>query len=228
MVRIARIVIPDIPHHVTQRGNRRQQTFFHEHDYKSYLEFLAAYAKVFSIDIWSYCLMPNHVHLLLVPKSEDGLREGLSQTHQSYTRLINRRNGWTGHLWQGRFFSCPVDPDRAAIVAQYIELNPVRARLCEHPCDYPWSSAKAACSGRTGRLNGFAPMESPFGTWEEFLCSGISSLEELNSIRKSATSGRPFGSEQFVARLEGDTGRKLIPEIAGRRSNQHNFEILNS
>src|SRR4051812_14741131 len=106
MSRIARIIVPGIPHHVTQRGNRRQRTFFCDTDYEAYLNLLAAHAKTFSFEVWSYCLMPNHVHLLVVPQTEDGLRDGIAHTHLAYTRRVNQKQGWQGHLWQGRFYSC--------------------------------------------------------------------------------------------------------------------------
>jgi putative transposase len=209
MPRIARITIPGFPHHVTQRGNRRQRTFFSEDDFQRYLDFLGASAKAFDFDVLSYCLMPNHVHLLAVPLTEYSLRDGISQIHQSYTRLINRTQKWSGHLWQGRFFSCPVDPERAAHVARYIELNPVRAGLCVHPCDYKWSSAKASCVSPR-----FAP---PFGSWEEFLLNAPSNDALDKSVRRCSTSGRPLGSQAFIAKLESLTGRRLATVPAGRK-----------
>lgn len=219
MSRIARVIIPGIPHHVTQRGNRRQRTFFSDANYESYLNLLAATAKAFNFDIWSYCLMPNHVHLLAVPQREGSLREGIGQTHNSYTRMVNRENGWTGCLWQGRFFSCPIDPIRAAIVARYIELNPVRAGLCKHPREYRWSSANAACSSNNSSQNAFSPLVSPIGSWEEFLCHDLkdNNIDPIDLWRCSQ-SGRPFGSEHFVKDMESTTGRLLAPMRRGPKT----------
>ncbi len=105
MARLARVVVPGVPHHVTQRGNRRQATFFNEEDYAAYLALLGEWCGRCGVAVWAYCLMPNHVHLIVVPESEDGLRRGLGEAHRRYTRRINFREGWRGHLWQG--FSTP-------------------------------------------------------------------------------------------------------------------------
>lgn len=222
MPRIARVIIPGIPHHVTQRGNRRQPTFYSDSDYQSYLNLLEAAAKVFNFEIWSYCLMPNHVHLLAVPQNEQSLREGIGQTHNSYTRMVNREQGWTGCLWQGRFFSCPVDPLRAALVARYIELNPVRAGLCKRPREYRWSSADAACGFSISSQNAFAPLTSPMGSWEEFLCSDLEdkSLDSVD-LRRCSQSGRPYGSSQFMKEMENAAGRLLAPMRRGPKTNSN-------
>lgn len=218
MSRIARVIISGIPHHVTQRGNRRQHTFFADSDYEAYLKLLGASAKTFDFDIWSYCLMPNHVHLLVVPQNENSLREGIGQTHKTYTRMVNLSQGWKGCLWQGRFFSCPIDPVRAALVASYIELNPVRANLCQHPRQYRWSSADAACANHSPR-NAFAPLVAPLGTWEEFLCSGIhTSGSDYSELRQRSQSGRPFGNDLFVKKLEAEACRLLSPMRRGPKT----------
>ena len=128
MARLARIVIPGIPHHVTQRGNRRETIFFEESDYRAYLALLGAAAKKTRTQIAAYCLMPNHVHLILFPDDEDGLRATLADAHRRYTGRINARNKWTGHLWQGRFGSVAMDEEHFACAVRYVSLNPVRAR----------------------------------------------------------------------------------------------------
>lgn len=218
MTRIARITIPDLPHHVTQRGNRRQKTFFSDDDYRAYLIFVEASAQSFDFDIWSYCLMPNHVHLLVVPKTIDSLRDGIGNCHLSYTRRVNRIQGWTGHLWQGRFFSNPVDPTNAAIIARYIELNPVRAGLCRHPCEYPWSSAAESCRNDPDRLTRCSPLIHQVPNWEEFLCQSEVSNDDLKRIRRLSNTGRPFGDKSFIAELEQRTGRKLDFDKPGRKA----------
>ncbi len=219
MTRIARIVIPDIPHHVTQRGNRRQKTFFSADDYHAYLKFIEASAQSFDFDIWSYCLMPNHVHLLVVPRRAESLRDGIGNCHLSYTRRVNRIQGWTGHLWQGRFFSHPVEPSKAAIIARYIELNPVRAGLCSHPCDYPWSSAAEVCRNDPNRLTINSPLRHQVRNWEEFLCHSEVHRDDLKQIRRLINTGRPFGDKLFIADLEQSTGRKLDFDKPGRKAN---------
>ena len=143
MARLARIVIPAVPYHVTQRGNRRQQTFFCDEDYALYRDLLGQAARKAGSEIWSYCLMPNHVHIILVPSHEDGLRMTVADAHRRYTGFVNARHRWTGHLWQGRFGAVAMDEAHLMAAARYVALNPVRARIVERAQDWPWSSARA-------------------------------------------------------------------------------------
>ena len=133
MARLRRIVIPNMPHLVTQRGNRQERTFFSDDDYKSYRHLIADAAAKARTEVWAYCLMPNHVHMILVPSDEDGLRRTLAEAHRNYTTRINRRNGWTGHLWQGRFGAVLMDEEHLIDAVSYVSLNPVRAGLVEKP-----------------------------------------------------------------------------------------------
>ena len=123
MARLARVIAPGMPHHVTQRGNRRQQTFFGEEDYQHYLELMAQFCRAEQVAIWAYCLMPNHVHLIVVPQSAESLRRAIGEAHRRYTRRINFREGWRGHLWQGRFASFVMDEDHLLTAARYVELT---------------------------------------------------------------------------------------------------------
>ena len=107
MARLARVIAPGLPHHITQRGNRRQQTFFSDDDYQSYIDLMAQWCGAHQVEIWAYCLMPNHVHLIAVPHSAEGLRRAVGEVHRRYTRMVNFREGWRGHLWQGRFVQLP-------------------------------------------------------------------------------------------------------------------------
>jgi putative transposase len=132
-----------MPHHVTQRGNRRQQTFFGEEDYQHYLELISQFCRADHVAIRAYCLMPNHVHLIVVPQSAESLRRAISEAHRRYTRRINVREGWRGHLWQGRFASFVMGEDHLLTAARYVEVNPVRAGLVQAPSRYRWSSAAA-------------------------------------------------------------------------------------
>ena len=133
MARLARVIAPGMPHHVTQRGNRRQQTFSGEEDYQHYLELMAQFCRAEQVAIWAYCLMPDHVHLIVVPQSAESLRRAIGEAHRWYTRWINFREGWRGHLWQGRFASFVMDEDHLLTAARYVELNPVRAGLVQAP-----------------------------------------------------------------------------------------------
>ncbi len=135
MARLARIVIPGLPHHITQRGNRRQTVFFSDQDYRAYLDLLGDWSAKGGLKIWAYCLMPNHVHLIGVPKTEDSLRAAVAETHRRYTRLINFREGWRGHLWQERFHSFAMDEAYVYRAVRYVELNPVRAGLVKKARD---------------------------------------------------------------------------------------------
>ena len=152
MDRIARIVVPGYPHHITQRGNRRQQTFFNDDDYQADIELMSHWCREHAVDIWGYCLMPNHVHLIAVPSDEDGLRHAIGEAHRRYTRHVNFRQGWRGHLWQGRFCSCVMQENHLIACIRYIGMNPVRAKLVKAPEKWQWSSAAAHISGQNDEL----------------------------------------------------------------------------
>lgn len=156
MARLPRFVFPGLPHHVTQRGNGRAQTFFEEADYALYLDLLARAAEGARADIWAYCLMPNHVHAVVVPSDEDGLRRVFGGLHRRYTGYVNARARRTGHLWQGRFGSMAMDEDHLVNALRYVSLNPVRAKLVARAPDWFWSSVRAhvAGGGRYGRAGG--------------------------------------------------------------------------
>lgn len=216
MARIARIVIPHVPHHVTQRGNRRLPTFFEEDDYSAYLEALEDSCAKTGTEVWAYCLMPNHVHLLLVPKAKDGLRATLGEAHRRYTRMVNFRENWRGHLWQERFASFPTDESHLLNVVRYIELNPVRANLAACAEAYPWSSASAHLNKlpdpllQSNRLLALVP------DWREFLDAGLSQ-EDIETFRRHERTGRPLGSPAFIAHIESMLGISLARKKPGRK-----------
>ncbi len=144
MPRIARIIAPGYPHHITQRGNNRATVFFDDEDRRTYLKLLSAYAHKHSLQIWAYCLMDNHIHLLAVPETETALARGIGLTNQVYTQYLNRKLTQSGRVWQNRFFSCVVGSEQYLwAVARYIERNPLKVGLAERVDDYQWSSAKA-------------------------------------------------------------------------------------
>ena len=207
MARIARVVAAGVPHHVTQRGNRRLATFFHDEDYKAYIALMAEWCRKCRVEIWAYCLMPNHVHLIAVPESEDGLRCGIGEAHRRYSRGINFREEWRGHLWQGRFSSFPMDETYLLAAARYVEKNPVRANLVTEASLWPWSSARAHLSKQDDELVKVAPLLEMVGDWENFLAE--EQEETLNDIRKHERTGRPLGTIGFVEGLELELGRKL-------------------
>lgn len=214
MARIARVVAPGVPHHVTQRGNRRQRTFFDEGDYRAYLDLMREWCAAYEVEIWAYCLMPNHVHLIAVPRAEDGLRLAIGKAHLRYSRRVNFREGWRGHLWQGRFASYPMDASHTLAAARYIEMNPVRAGLVSKAEDWPWSSARAHLSGRDDVLAQVEPLLAEVGAWGSFLANPVPE-HELAAMRRHERTGRPLGGERFLARLEDILGRRLRPGKPG-------------
>ncbi|MFC1779494.1 transposase [Thermodesulfobacteriota bacterium] len=198
MARLARVVVPGYPHHVTQRGNRRQTTFFDNHDYRLYLEFLEDSCHKACVEIWAYCLMPNHVHLIVVPETEDGLRRSIGVAHQRYTREINARMNWSGYLWQGRFASFPMDESYLLATARYVELNPVQAGLVARPEDYAWSSARFHLGLDENPVVCRSPLREMVPSWREYL-SDVPDETTLTKIKHASRTGRPlFGDTQFV------------------------------
>ena len=218
MARMARVVAVGYPHHITQRGNRRQRTFFIEADYSIYLGLMAEWCAKSGVTIWSYCLMPNHVHLIAVPQSPTGLRQAIGEAHKRYTRRINFRAGWRGHLWQGRFASFVMGESHLLSCARYIELNPVRAGLCKSPGEYPWSSAAAHLMGKDDSLVKVQPLLDLVPNWSAYL-SRDASEEEIQAFRRHESTGRPMGTESFILKLERLLGRDLHPPKPGRRPN---------
>ncbi len=166
MARIGRIIIPGFPHHVTQRGNRRQQVFFEPSDYALYRDLLAERCRKASVEVWAYCLMPNHVHLVLTPRTPDGLARAIGETHRQYTGFINARARWTGHLFQGRFSSVALDAVHLVAAARYVALDPVRARLVAWAQE--WSSARAHLAGRDDGLVRVAPLIGRVGRFVDY------------------------------------------------------------
>jgi putative transposase len=217
MARLARLVIPGLPHHITQRGNRRQQTFFNEEDYAAYVELMADWCREEGVEIWGYCLMPNHIHLIAVPNTEDGLRRAVGEAHRRYTRRINFREKWRGYLWQGRFASFIMDEPYLLAAARYVELNPVRAGLVAKAEQWPWSSARAHLMARDDRLVQVAPLLAIVGDWNALLNSAVRE-EEVCDLREHGRTGRPLGSPSFLDRLEKMVGRVLRPQKGGRPS----------
>ena len=216
MARLARVVVEGVAHHVTQRGNRRQTVFFGDDDYAAYLALLAQGCRAAGVEVWGYCLLPDHAHLILTPSTQDGLRMALAEAHRRYSRRVNDRQGWRGYLWQGRFASVPMDGDHLLACARYVELNPVRAGLAARAEDWPWSSARAHLAGKSDGLLRMQPLKNQVGDWAAFLDLGLSEAEHA-AIRAGERTGRPLGSDAFVAGLEQHLGRVLARQKPGRK-----------
>ncbi len=207
MPRIARLIVPGLPHHIIQRGNRRQRVFFADSDKKAYLEILKAQCERFGVVIWSYCLMDNHVHFVAVPKKEESLRSAFGQTHRRYTRMINFRERWRGYLWQGRFLSYVLDQQHLYAAVRYVETNPVKAAIVIKAQDYPWSSARTRVLKLKDELLSDFFLTEEIQDWSDYLASA--SNKEINLIQGHLSSGKPLGSDEFIEMLEDKTGRML-------------------
>jgi len=171
MPRQARIVAPGCPHHVTQRGNRRGPIFFEPGDQTVYRQLLAKETRRRGVEVWAYCLMPNHVHLILTPSDEIGLALAVGEAHRRYTGFVNARSGWTGHLFQSRFASVAMDEAHLIAAARYVSLNPVRARLAARAQDWPWSSVRAHLAGADDALVRVAPILQRVGDLADLLAA---------------------------------------------------------
>jgi putative transposase len=214
MARLARVVIPGHPHHVTQRGNGRAQTFFGDGDYALYRDLLAAHCRAAGVEVWAWCLMPNHVHLILVPSDPDGLRRALARVHRNYAGTIQARRKRTGHFWQGRFGAVAMDEHHLAAALRYVSLNPVRARLAERAQDWRWSSTRAHLRGKDDGVTALAPVRDRFPDFADVLaCEPEANL--FAALRAAESIGRPLGDERFLTRLERKIGRVLKPGKRG-------------
>jgi len=219
MPRLSRVVFTGIPHHITQRGNRREDVFFSDEDREVYLEWLQTYCEKHDVDVLAYCLMTNHIHLVLVPNSEDGLQRILKPLHMRYAQRINRAKGWKGHLWQGRFFSSPLDDSYLVAAVRYVEQNPIRVGLADKAEDYRWSSAAAHCGLRKDKILCHKPeWKSAFTfieDWSEWL-EVEESAKKLKVLRKHVEKGLPCGADSFVQILGKKIGRVLENRPQGR------------
>ena len=225
MARLARAVFPGIPHHVTQRGNGRGQTFFSDDDYAAYGELMAEQAAAAGVQVWSWVLMPNHVHLVLVPSDEDGLRRMLAPLHRRYAGRVHARLKRTGHFWQGRFGCVAMDEAHLGAALRYVALNPVRARLARRAVDWPWSSVHVhlglvADDGVTAK----APVLERYPDFAALIAAGEDEILS-EQLRRAETVGRPLGSEAFVGRLERESGRAFRPAKRGRKPKAAQPEI---
>ena len=224
MPRQARVVFPNIPHHIIQRGNRREDVFFSDNDRKQYLEWLKEYCKEQKVEILAYCLMTNHIHLLAVPSTEDGLQRVLKPLHMRYAQNINRERGWKGHFWQGRYFSSPLDGEYLLFATRYIERNPIRVKKVRKAENYKWSSARGHCgiiqddilTKKMKWLNKYKGIDN----WRQWL-SIKEEKEKTDLIRRNTEKGIPTGSGRFIRRLEKLADRVLEYRPIGRPRKQN-------
>jgi len=220
MPRIARIIIPSCPHHVIQRGNRKQRVFFYDSDKDLYLRLMHRHGTKAGMRFIAQCLMENHVHLIAIPSSKESFIRGIAETHRKYTTIINIREDWKGYLWQGRFLSYPMDESYLYSAIRYVERNPVRAGFVEKAEEYPWSNARAHIFKCTDPLlsgqDNFLRIEN----WASYLKEKEEEafIEKINIHERN---GRPLGEARFVKKLEKMTGRRLLPRAYSYKKGTH-------
>jgi putative transposase len=219
MPRVARIVVPGFPHHVTQRGNNGQDVFFVDDDRRMYLRFLRHSSLRFGLSILGYCLMTNHVHVIGVPSRLEALAKAIGRTHFLYTQYVNRLHGRVGHLWQNRFYSCPMDESHSWTALSYVERNPLRGGLVRAPWQYPWSSARVH-AGVDSRDSVWLDLEQWSGRWTPEQWRGILQQPHdealVAAVRRNTHSGRPLADDTFLSKLECELGRRIRPLSLGR------------
>jgi putative transposase len=213
MARIARVVVPDLPHHVTQRGNRREPVFFRADDYRPYQRLVAAAARRAGAAVWAYCLIPNHVHLIGTPADVEGLRPTSAEAHRRYTGAINARFRWTGHLFQGRFGAVVMEAHLLA-AARYIALNPVVAGLVRRAEEWPWSSNRGQLTGEDDELATAEPLRALVPDFAALLALPTDAATTTR-IERAPTIGRPLGRPEWIAMLKRRLGRPSAPRKPG-------------
>jgi putative transposase len=232
MARFARVVHPECPYHVVHRGNRRLSIFPRPTDRDTYKHWLAEYSRRYRLEIWAYCLMPNHVHLVVVGRDRSSLARTIGNAHRQYAAHLNRAMNWTGHLWENRYFSTPLDERHLWAAVRYVENNPVRARLVDRAENFSGSSAVPHVLGLRDRLlSPRRPFPGSIENWSEWLALGLDDdldSEPIREIRANSRTGRPTGDSAFIRSLEEQLGRQLERGKPGRRSSPGPRLLLNS
>ncbi|MBL7072016.1 MAG: transposase [Candidatus Omnitrophica bacterium] len=194
MPRIARAVAVGLPHHITQRGNFKQAIFGDDDDRRRYLYWVKKYSVEHDLEILAYCLMFNHVHFIVVPNRLDSLAEVFKTAHMRYSQYFNKKMNRSGHLWQGRFYSCILDEFHLIAAARYVELNPVRANIVEKPWEWGWSSARVHTNRGSSQIllnDLFKYMDMQPVAWRDYI--GLKeNEEEVERIRKHTRTGKPL------------------------------------
>ena len=216
MPRISRAVATDLPHHVTQRGNYKQSVFEEDNDFRHYLQWFRDYARRYSLKIWAYCLMSNHVHFVCVPTGEDSLARTFNALHMRYSQYFNGKKKAKGHLWQGRFYSSILDESHLFAAIRYVENNPVRAGVVDSPDEYRWSSVRGHINRDSDPiLSQDCPLVKEIRDWLEYLKEEDDKVM-IDKIMSSTRTGRPCGDDGFMSRMEGLLGRQLKALPRGR------------
>ena len=216
MARIARIIAPGCPHHVTARGNRREPIFFEDGDQELYLDILAEQMAKARVEVWSYCLMPNHVHLILTPQDEAGMGRAMGAAHRRWAQFVNARGRWRGHLFDDRYASVAMDEAHLLTAVRYVALNPVRARLVARAQDWPWSSVRAHLAGEDDGVVRVAPVLERVDRFAD-LIAGNADEAAFGALRAAERIGRPLANKDFIDGLERVLGRAVARRAPGRK-----------
>lgn len=224
MARFPRVVAAGVAHHITQRGNAGCLVFDTNADRLVYLRLLKEYCQLHALSVLGYCLMSNHVHLVAIPQRPDSMARALRYTNGRYAAYLNTRQSTSGHLWQGRYYSCPLEGRHLWAALRYTERNPTRAGMVTQPEQYAWSSASAHCGATDERavldLEWWRLWWTP-ADWREFLHAvSEGDQAEADQIRRCTHTGRPWGSQDFVQELERNLGRLLEARKGGRPPKQ--------
>jgi putative transposase len=218
MSRIARVALEGIPYHITQRGNGRQQIFFDDGDYRLYQDLMRSYCEAAGLGVWGYCLMPNHVHLLVTPERGTAMAGAMGRINADFARSYNLKKRSCGHVWQSRYFSTPMEGAHLWLAMAYVERNPVRAGLVQHAEDYAWSSARLRQCGHGGGLIDLGPWrhEYDWARWKTVLETSVGQEAFGLRLQEASRRGRPFGGAEFIEELEKRCGRRLHPLPTGQ------------
>jgi len=220
MARLPRIAVPGCPHHVTARGNRREPIFFEDGDQDVYCDMLAEQTRKAGVEVWAYCLMPNHVHLILCPRDKTGLSQAIGAAHKRWANFVNGRGRWRGHLFDNRFASVALDDRHLISAVRYVALNPVRARLVGRAEDWTWSSTRAHLEGKD---DGLVTVRPVLDRVEDFaaLIADHANENGFAALRAAEHTGRPVGTADFVEGLERILGRRISRRAPGRKPAKH-------
>lgn len=216
MPRIGRAIVEGIPYHITQRDNRREDIFFEDDDRTRYHSWLHDYSSKQGLKVWAYCLMTNHVYFIVFPERADSIERVMRPLHMRYAQYINKKKGWVGHLWQGRYFSIALDEQYLWSAVRYVERNPLRAGIVKVSENYHWSSAAAHCGKRDDHLlSSDLPLIGDIKDWSEWL-KEPEKESEMEILRQNTQKGLPCGNDSFIAKLEGLLNRELKFRPPGR------------
>ncbi len=221
MARIRRIVIPNTPHHITQRGVRSMNIFFKDEDYQYYKELLYTQSKLHGLQIISYCLMTNHVHIIAIPKNIESLSKAIGETHRLYTRKINFEQKVKGHLFQERFYSTPLDETHFLYALRYVEQNPVKAYMVKYPWEYKYSSAKYRLNEikEDKLLSNYEPIDN-ITNYKEFLEENT----QTKLLKEKTRTGKPCGDDSFYDKIKVVTGIDYKNKKAGRPKKEEELD----